>query len=45
MISHGAAPTCHFSRESQIKIPKIIIFVTLEAHNFLCRPLIEVILF
>jgi hypothetical protein len=40
----GATLKCHFSRDSQVKspeIPKIGTFITLEAHNFLCKPLIE----
>ncbi len=39
------APKCHFSWDSQVgspEIPKIETHATLEAHNFFCKPLIEV---
>jgi hypothetical protein len=39
------APKCHFFQDSQLeslKIPKIGTPSTLEGHNFLFRPLIEV---
>ncbi len=43
-LATGPAPKCHFvlrfASESP-KIPKIGIPVTLETHNFVCRPLIE----
>jgi hypothetical protein len=42
---HGLHPNVILFRDSQAespKIPKIGTFATLEAHNFLCRPLIEV---
>jgi hypothetical protein len=38
----GATPKCHFSQDSQIRSSKILeigILATLEAHNFLCKPL------
>ncbi len=46
----GCAPKCHFllglpSWDSRVESPKIFeigTFATLEAHNFLCRPPIEV---
>jgi len=44
MISHGDAPECHFSRDSQVRsleILEINIPVTLGAHNFLCKPPIK----
>jgi hypothetical protein len=37
----GAAPKFHFSQDSQDKSPEIGIPTILEAHNFLCKPLIE----
>jgi hypothetical protein len=45
MISHKVASKCHFSQDSQVmslEIPKIGILATLEPHNFLCKPSIEV---
>ncbi len=36
---------CHFALgfpSESLEIPKIGIFATLKAHNFVCRPLIEV---
>jgi hypothetical protein len=44
VISHGAAPKRQFSWDSQVKsleIPKIKTPATLDTHNFLCRPPIE----
>jgi len=41
----GVAPKCHFVSRllaGSFEILKIETFVTLKAHNFLCRPLIEV---
>jgi hypothetical protein len=41
----GPTPKCHFVRDSQVgslKIPKIGTPATLEPHNFLCEPSIEV---
>jgi hypothetical protein len=44
VIGYGVAPKCHFSRDSQVgglEILKFGILMTLEAHNFLCKPPIE----
>jgi hypothetical protein len=41
----GVAPKCHFSWDSQVENPLIIeigTFATLDAYNFLRKPLIEV---
>ncbi len=45
MFGHGLAPKCHFVLglpSASPQIPKIGILVTLEAYNFVCKPLIEV---
>jgi hypothetical protein len=45
LLTPGAVPKCYYSWDSQVRSPeffKIKTAATLEAHNFLCRPLIEV---
>jgi hypothetical protein len=45
LLAMGAAPNIILSRDSKIESLKIVetkTFGTLEAHNFLCRPPIEV---
>ncbi len=45
-LAIGATPKCHFPQDSQVRslleILEIGIPTTLEAHNFLCKPPIEV---
>jgi hypothetical protein len=44
-LDMGATLKCHFFRDSQVESPKILeirTFAALEAHKFLCIPLIEV---
>ncbi len=44
-LAMGVAPKCHFVSRllaGSLEILKIETPVTLEAHNFLCKPLIEV---
>jgi hypothetical protein len=44
-LATGLAPKCHFVLglpSGSFEIPKIGTFATLEAHNFVCKPLIEV---
>jgi len=45
IFTMGTTPKCHFSRDSQVRSPKIFeigIPVTLDTHNFFYKPSIEV---
>jgi hypothetical protein len=42
VISHGGCIQLSFFQIVNPEIPKIGILATLEAHNFLCKPLIKV---
>jgi hypothetical protein len=44
VIAHGVTPKCHFSRDFQVKsleIFEIWTSIILDAHNFFCKPSIE----
>jgi len=41
-LTMGPTSKCHFVKLGNPKIPEIKTPVILEAHNFLCKPLIEV---
>jgi hypothetical protein len=44
MLGHGSTPNCHFVLglpSWNLEIPKVATFGTLGAHNFLCKPPIE----